>query len=138
VAEVAIVDANILVAIADRSAEHHRACVEALATAVEVVIPALCIAEATYLIQRDLGVDAECAFLRGMNAFEVVAPQGEDWDEIADVVAEYRDFNLGGTDASIIVLASRLDTDLIMTLDHRHFRAIRPRHCEFFRLLPEL
>ncbi|MEX0783945.1 MAG: PIN domain-containing protein [Dehalococcoidia bacterium] len=131
-------DANVMVAVADRSSEHHRACLGALMAAEDVVIPALCIAEATYLIHRDLGASAEAEFLRGMSAFEVVAPAGDDWDRIAQVVAEYSDFKLGGTDASIVVLAERLNTDLILTLDHRHFRAIKPRHCEFFRLLPEL
>ncbi len=51
-------------------------------------------------------------------------------------VAQYGDFPLGGTDASVIALAERLDTDLIVTFDHRHFRAVRPRHCPSFRLLP--
>ena len=104
----------------------------------ELVIPALCVAEATYLIHRDLGARAEVEFLRGMRAFEVVPPDGDDWERIAEIVEEYADFELGGTDASIVALAERLDTDLIVTLDRRHFHAIRPRHCEFFRLLPEL
>jgi len=37
---------------------------------------------------------------------------------------------------SVISLAERFKTDIILTLDHRHFEAIRPRHCEAFRLLP--
>ena len=44
---------------------------------------------------------------------------------------------LGGTDASVVALAERLNTDLIITLDRRHFNAVRPRHCLAFRLLPE-
>jgi len=58
----------------------------------------------------------------------------EDWQRIAELVEEYADFPLGGTDASVVALAERLETDLILTTDHRHFRAIRPRHCEGFRL----
>jgi len=42
-----------------------------------------------------------------------------------------------GPDASVIALAERLETDTIITLDRRHFGAVRPRHCPAFRLLPE-
>ena len=45
---------------------------------------------------------------------------------------------IGGTDASVIALAERLDTDLIVTLDYRHFRAVRPYHCLAFWLLPDV
>jgi hypothetical protein len=40
-------------------------------------------------------------------------------------------------DASIVILADRLDTDLIVTLDRRHFGAIRSPRGRTFRLLPE-
>jgi len=35
------------------------------------------------------------------------------------------------------VLAERLDTDLVLTLDRRHFAAVRPAHFPALRLLPE-
>ena len=41
-------------------------------------------------------------------------------------------------DASVAILADRLDTDLIVTLDRRHFGAIRSPRGRAFRLLPEL
>ena len=69
----------------------------------------MCVAEATYLIHRDLGVSAEAAFLRGLEELEVVAPQPEDWRRIADLVEQYRDLRIGGTDASVVALAERLD-----------------------------
>jgi predicted nucleic acid-binding protein len=53
-------------------------------------------------------------------------------------MSTYRDFPLGTVDACVIALAERLNTDLIVTFDHRHFRAIRPRHVDAFRLVPEL
>jgi hypothetical protein len=36
----------------------------------------------------------------------------------------------------VIALAERLQTDLIITLDWRHFGSVKPKHCERFRLLP--
>ncbi|MDO8473499.1 MAG: VapC toxin family PIN domain ribonuclease, partial [Dehalococcoidia bacterium] len=67
----------------------------------------------------------------------VEAPAVLDWPRIAELVEEYSDFPLGGTDASVIALAERLGTDVIMTLDRRHFGAIRPAHSRAWKLLPE-
>ena len=74
--------------------------------------------------------------MRELGQFDVAAPPIEDWPRIAELVDEYQDFPLGGTDASVVALAERLDTDVVITLDRRHFGAIRPRHCEAFSLLP--
>lgn len=35
------------------------------------------------------------------------------------------------------MIAERLDTPLVLTLDHRHFAAVKPAHCDALRLLPE-
>jgi uncharacterized protein len=56
---------------------------------------------------------------------------------VGELVAQYQDFPLGGVDASVVALAERLRTDLVVTLDQRHFRAVRPSHCPAFRLLPD-
>ncbi len=100
-------------------------------------VPAMVVAEVTYLVVSRLGPLLEADFLAGMTDFEVEAPFLEEWVRIAELVRIYRDFPLGGTDASVVVLAERLDTDLVMTLDQRHFAAVRPRHVPAFRLLPE-
>jgi predicted nucleic acid-binding protein len=135
----AVVDTGALVAAAVESDPQHRAVRDVLISrALEYVIPAMCVAEASYLIERDLGPAREAVFLDGLAGSLVLAPEGDDWRLIAQLVSGYADFPLGGTDASVVALCERLDTDLILTLDHRHFRAIKPRHCEFFRLLPEL
>ncbi len=80
----------------------------------------------------------EARFLESFVRLDVVAPDPEDWLRIASLVRQYADFPLGGTDASVIALAERLDTDVVMTLDRRHFSAVRPRHCAAFRLVPDL
>jgi predicted nucleic acid-binding protein len=51
-------------------------------------------------------------------------------------VAKYRALGIGLTDASIAVLASRYGTFDVLTLDERHFRAIRPAPRKHFRILP--
>lgn len=40
------------------------------------------------------------------------------------------------TDAAVIAVAERLRITEVATLDHRHFRVVRPRHIPAFTLLP--
>jgi predicted nucleic acid-binding protein len=133
----AVVDTGPLYAVADTADAAHLPSLEVLQRRdIQLVIPALVVAETTYLIGLRLGPDAEAAFLRGLADFHVEAPVPEDWPVIADLVDRYGDFPLGGADASVIALAARLDTDLVITLDRRHFTAVRPPHCDALRLLP--
>jgi predicted nucleic acid-binding protein len=55
---------------------------------------------------------------------------------MVELVETYADVPLGATDASVVAVAERLGIAEIATLDHRHFRAIRPRHVSAFTLLP--
>lgn len=135
---IAIVDAGPLYGAVDRLEPDHHRCVEALSlTGLHYVVPALVVAEVCYLIGRCLGPTVEAGFLAGLESLSVQAPEPEDWRRIAQLVEQYADFPLGGTDASVVALAERLNTDLIITLDRRHFGAVRPRHRAAFRLLPE-
>jgi predicted nucleic acid-binding protein len=68
----------------------------------------------------------------------VRSPEPDDWKRISALVAKYRSLPLGGTDASVIVLADRLRTSLIITLDRRDFGAVRNATGRPFELLPEL
>jgi predicted nucleic acid-binding protein len=132
-----IVDAGPLVASIDRGDAHHERCLaELLRADLELVIPTLVVAEVTYFAGQHLGAHAAAAFLRGLASFDIRAPLPEDWSRIAELCEQYADFPLGGTDASVIALAERVDTDVIITLDRRHFGAVRPRHVDAFRLLP--
>jgi uncharacterized protein len=134
---IAIVDSGPLVAAANTADPAHRACLEVFKSPqLRLVIPALCVAEACYLIAQSRMRAQEARFLRGLTKADVQAPFSQDWPRIADLVEQYSNFPLGGTDASVIALAERLQTDLIITIDRRHFGSVRPKHCERFRLLP--
>jgi predicted nucleic acid-binding protein len=102
-----------------------------------LVVPVLAIAEVAYLAETRLGVEAELALLRGLGELDLEAPGVADWAVIATMVERYSDLPLGTTDASIAVLADRLDTPMIITLDRRRFGAIRSPQGRAFLLLPE-
>ena len=133
----AVVDTGPLYAVVDEDDADHARCRAALEQAGNrLIIPTMIIAEATYLIGTRLGPDVEARFLRSLSRIHVEAPTPDDWPRIADLVEQYGDFPLGGADASVIALAERLGIETIVTLDDRHFRAVRPRHRKAFRLLP--
>jgi predicted nucleic acid-binding protein len=135
---IAIVDAGPLYAAVDVAEPDHLTCAQLLQSGdFDLVIPTLVVAEVCHFIGTRLSASLEATFLRGLQLVEVEAPTAEDWDAIAELVERYSDFPLGTTDASIVVLAERLGTDVILTLDQRHFRAVRMRNGRPFRLLPD-
>lgn len=134
----AIVDTGPLYAVADADDDDHERCLAVLQRHdLELVLPAMVVAEATYLIGSRLGTSAEAAFLRALASFEVEAPTSDDWLAIAKLVERYADFPIGGTDTSLAVLADRLQTDVVITLDRRHFGAIRSAAGRPYTLLPD-
>lgn len=59
-----------------------------------------------------------------------------DFERMAQLVDQYADFPLGGSDASVVAIAERRSITTILTTDRRHFSAVRPQHVEAFDLLP--
>jgi predicted nucleic acid-binding protein len=132
-----VADAGPLYAAADADDADHRASLAALSRPdLRIVVPGLVVAEATYFVGRRLGAAAESAFLHGLASMDIEAPSGEDLVRMAELVEQYADFPLGGTDASVIALAERLEAPIVVTLDQRHFAAVRPRHRDAFELVP--
>lgn len=134
----AIVDSGPLAAVANRADPDYDRCLAVLQDpTLRLVVPALCVAEVSFLLGKRKGPAVEAAFLRGLEGFAVMAPSRDEWSRIAELVEQYRDFPLGGTDASVVALAERLGTDRIVTLDRRHFGVVRDRAGHTFHLLPD-
>ena len=137
VISIAVVDSGPLLAVANRADPDHERCLRVLEQpTLRWVVPALCVAEVSYLLGRRAGPAVEAAFLGSLVDVDVRSPAGRDWLRIAELVDRFADFPLGGTDASVAVLAERLETDLVITLDRRHFAALESKTGRRFRLLP--
>ena len=135
-AQLAVLDTSVILASLNVADPAHGRCLALLERrAFDLVLPMLCIAEVSHLLNRDLDAAAEAGFIDSLVDLAVEPPGGADWKRIAELVRQYGDFPLGGVDASIVALAERLDARTVFTLDHRHFRAIRPKHVEAFTLL---
>ena len=110
----------------------------AIQNAGPLVTTALVIAETAYLIGRQLGAAAEARFFRavadGEIQIETITPA--ETRRIADLIETYADLGLGGTDASLIVIAERMNVGTLATLDRRHFSVVRPAHTPAFELVP--
>jgi uncharacterized protein len=120
---VLIVDTGALVATADRADKDHVACRQLLESDEgPLLTTAMVIAEAAYLIDRQLGAKAEASLYASITEGQLeVADLGiTDWRRIQDLVSTYADMRLGGTDASVVALAERHGAVRIATLNRRH------------------
>jgi len=97
------------------------------------------LAELDYLLGKLAGTQASLALLdevaRGAYRLAEFGPGNV--AQARTIMARYADLEIGLADASIVVLAHALDTRDVLTLDERHFRALRGPEEQSFRLLPQ-
>jgi uncharacterized protein len=136
---VILVDTSGILAAMFADQNWHEECAEALLNAEPPrIVSPFVVAEADFLIQKFGGVDAEAAFLEeiGRRAYELATFDEDDVEAARHLIIKYRSLRIGLADASIAVLAARYDSFDVLTLDERHFRAIRPAPRKNFRILP--
>lgn len=134
-----VLDAAPLVAVADRR-DPLGPRIEALLREEpgELVIPAPVTAEVDYLLGRRLGRVARLAFLDDLAAgrFVVVCLEADHLGVVVDLERRNRDLDVSLADLSVLIVADRTGTRRLLTLDERHFRALRPLNGSQFTLLP--
>jgi predicted nucleic acid-binding protein len=138
---VAIADTSALLAFFNESDKHHQAVRSGLAQVGHLVVSPCVLTELDYLIATRQGPQAARAVV-GYIAGRVAAGRWETPDigqlllAARAVLDDYPEVGLA--DAMNVVLARQFRTDVIATLDFRHFRMLRPLtpHSSF-RLLPD-
>jgi uncharacterized protein len=134
-----VVDAAPLVAVADEHDPLRQRILEVLRSERGgLFVPAPVTAEIDYLLGRRFGSAARRAFLDDLAARRYETPGLDAADYAVAVNLERRSagLDLGLADLSIVLLARKLGTRRILTLDERHFRAARPLQGGSFTLLP--
>jgi predicted nucleic acid-binding protein len=134
-----IVDTSALLAFFDTDEPDHETVSAVLGSATELlVVSPYVIAELDYLVASRLGVSAELAVLRELTggAWDLPTIDIEELAQARAVIERYADQKIGVADASNVVLAERYRTRTIVTLDRRHFNALRPLSGGRFRILP--
>ena len=119
---------------------HHQACADVLRHGrPPFLVSPFVLAEIDYLIQKFGGMKAELLFLEEVarRAYELAGFDDRHVARAREIIVKYRDLNIGLADASIVVLAERHDCRDVLTLDRRHFRALRFSRGRSFRILPD-
>ena len=135
-----ILDTGPLYASLDRSDADHVACRRLIEEADEpLVIPAPVLVEVDYWVHVRLHAGVFAALLHDITsgAYQVEDIQTQDYRRIRELCDRYADADVGFVDAAVLTVTERLDEPKLATLDHRHFRALRPRHVDALQLLPE-
>ncbi len=136
-----VVDTGPVVAAGNRRDRYNRVCKRLLTTFPgPLLLPEPLITEIAYMLASRAGVAAELEFLADtiQGGYEVVSLDRADRQRVAELVRTYADMPLGTADACVVAVAERHGVPTIATLDHRHFRVVRPRNGEAFTLLPDL
>ncbi|HEY8169962.1 MAG TPA: PIN domain-containing protein [Candidatus Limnocylindria bacterium] len=134
-----LLDTSGLLAAIDASQRHHDAARRALEAAPPPwVLSPFVLAELDYLLAARVGQSAERALLAevGREVYRLEAFDAGDIEAAERVIGRHADLDLGLADASLVVLANRYGIRDLLTLDERHFRAVRGPAGRPFRLLP--
>lgn len=134
-----LLDTSGLLAAIDAGQSQHRAAADALrALPPPWILSPFVLAELDYLLATRVGVRAERALLAEVagGVYRIEGFEAEDVAAAERVIRRYADLEIGLADASIVVLANRYGLRDVLTLDERHFRALRGPGGRPFRLLP--
>ena len=134
-----IADSGAIYALYDARDRHHKAVRDAIAKEREtIIVPMALLAEIDYLLRVRLGSRAVLRFLEGVQAGGYVLEPltAEDVERCHTLLETYADLDLGLADTSVIAAAERLNSPRILTVDERHFRAVRGAGGKAFTLLP--
>jgi predicted nucleic acid-binding protein len=136
---VIVLDTSGLLAAIDGSQRHHPEAAAALrgSDGPRLLSPFV-LAELDYLLARRVSPQAAVALLDQVaaGAYRLEPMAANDIARASEIVVQYRDLELGLTDASLVLLAERHRTLDVLTLDERHFRAVRGPEGRPFRILP--
>jgi predicted nucleic acid-binding protein len=133
-----LLDTSGLLAAIDSSQTHHSEAARSLSSArPPLLLSPFVLAELDYLIASRVGHAARARLLeeveRGAYALEPMTAR--DVMSAHEVIDRYADLEISLADASIVVLSQRHRVWDVLTLDERHFRALRGDG-KHFRLLP--
>lgn len=134
-----LLDTSGLLAAIDGSQHQHTQAAAALRQAsAPLLLSPFVLAELDYLLATKVGTGAQRAMLDEVarGAYRLETFTGDDVALAVVILRRYRDLEIGLADASIVVLAERYGVLDVLTLDYRHFHALRGPGRRRFRLLP--
>ncbi len=134
-----LLDASFLVALGyPRDRNHAHATQFAAKRGTRLLLPEVVLPEMMYNLRRVGGTRAALQFgeVLAAQALPFVSLTMPDFARAMEVMRIYRDADLDLVDCCITALAERLNITRICTFDRRDFSMIRPKHTDYFELLP--
>jgi len=134
----ALLDTGFLLAVLDADDKLHPACKNALLAESKPLLPDVVLPELAYMVLRELGYPVLIDFMQVINSgeLELVKMAHSDIKRTTEILTQYADSRIDFVDCAIAAMAERLQIEKILTVDQRHFRLFRPKHCDFFTIFP--
>lgn len=135
----AIIDTGVLYALVDTADPFHDECVTAVRSEPEtIIVPTAALPDVCHYIGSRLGAQREATFLRHLvdSDWRVEELTPADLAAMVGLLAEHAEAGLGFVKAAVAVIAERMGTRRIYTLDRHQFELIRPNGADGFELLP--
>ncbi|MBL7201284.1 MAG: PIN domain-containing protein [Anaerolineae bacterium] len=127
-----VLDTSFLYALADVSDRNHTRVLDVASSLIEpLILPMPVLPEVCYLLTSRLGHFVMRRFLDELVVSDTLLEPIDraDLRRVNELLEQYADSRLDFVDAAIIAIAERRDVTRVLTLDHRDFSMVRPRHC---------
>jgi uncharacterized protein len=134
-----IIDSGFLYALIDEDDAYSDAVRVAVESVIEtVILPSPALTEVAHFVQKNMGQKALATFIGNLREMKMTIqePTDDDLTRCSQVLATYADQKIDFVDALIFAMAERLNVTRVLTIDRRHFRIFRPKHCPAFEILP--
>ncbi len=131
-----IADTGFIVALLNRQDSRHNEVVPIYLQYPTIIVPQTVLAEVAYLVGKEGGTAMVVAFLKGLadSRFQIVALTDQDLNRVAEILEQYQDSRIDFVDATVMAVAERYQTKVILTIDYRDFVIFRPQHCLNFEI----
>jgi predicted nucleic acid-binding protein len=124
-----VADTGAIIALLDRSESHHRTIAKLFSESGDQwVIPWAVLPEVDYILATHLTDKVRRAFLADVadGAFNVEWGSDVDMARAVEIDNLFASLRIGLVDATVLAVAERLRADAIVTLDLKHFGAVKP------------
>ncbi len=134
-----VLDTSFLFALTDLTDRNHDRVLAVVQSINEpLLLPSVVLPEVCYLIASRLGHQVMRKFIANLvvSGIQIESVTATDLERVNQILEQYADSQLDFVDAVIIAIAERLGITRVLTLDRRDFSIMRPRHCDYFEILP--
>lgn len=134
-----LADTSFIVGLLNQSDSRHRDIVSVYKKQDKILVIQSVLNEVIYHLEKQIGKERTVDFLRAITnhkQFLLIPLENKDLVRTAEILEQYLDCRIDFVDASVMAVAERMKSNVILTLDRRDFGIFRPVHCGYFEILP--